>query len=360
MDPERSWLWLARVLGCAADNTADLLAVYGSAEAVLEHRFSEDFSPFLTPPQLARLQSLDPADCEGELAACRRLGVQLLYPGHPAYPAAFLAIPDQPALLYATGDPGCLAGRTLVGMVGSRRPSPYGVEAAARLGGELAAGGAVLVSGLADGLDSQAHAAALAAGQLTVGVLGCAIDKTYPAANRPLRASIERQGAVLSEYGPGAQTYPASFLQRNRLIAALGDGLLVVEARQKSGTMSTVRHALRYGRPVWAVPGSIFSPLSEGTNALLAAGQARAATRGADILEPLGLSAPAEKKARPAPAPTGDAGRVLALLGPAPKGLEQLKQESKLSAGALMAALTQLELAGRIDALAGRRYQRRG
>lgn len=360
MDPERCWLWLARVLGPAAENAGDLLAVYGDAETILNARFAEDFSAFLTPPQLDRLQSLDPADCDRELAACHRLGVQLLYPGHPDYPAAFLAIPDLPVLLYTTGEPGLLTDRILVGMVGSRRPSPYGVEAAARLGGEMARGGAVLVSGLADGLDSQAHAAALDAGELTVGVLGCAIDKTYPAANRVLRGRIERQGAVFSEYGPGAQTFAASFLQRNRLIAALSDALVVVEARHKSGTMSTVRHAERYGRPVYAVPGSIFSSLSEGTNALLAENRARAVCRGADVLEPLGLTAPAAAKSRRAPLPAGDAGRVLALLGPTPKGFEQLKQESTLSAGALLAALTQLELAGRIDALAGRRYQRRG
>ena len=90
MDPERCWLWLARVLGPAAENAGDLLAVYGDAETILNARFGEDFSAFLTPPQLDRLQSLDPADCDRELAACRRLGVQLLYPGHPDYPAAFL------------------------------------------------------------------------------------------------------------------------------------------------------------------------------------------------------------------------------------------------------------------------------
>ena len=221
-----------------------------------------------------------------------------------------------------------------------------------------------MVSGLADGLDSEAHKAALAAGGATVGVLGTAIDQTYPAVNRRLRAEMDRQGAVVSEYPPGTASYRDYFLQRNRLIAALSDLLCVVEARQRSGTMSTVHHAQRYGRPVYAVPGSIFSPMSEGTNALIAQGQAAPALSADGLLKALGLPTRSEPENAPAgtaaPAPLlAEDAALLEHIGARPVAFERLCAESGLGVGELLAGLTRLELAGQITALAGRRYQRR-
>lgn len=360
MDSACYWPWLAAALGYGAGGAAGLLEVYGTAQAVYESRFTEDLSPFLQPAQLARLQALEPEEFEGTLRACRAKGIQMLPLGSPCYPAAFMNMPDAPVVLYCTGEPAALSGGPYVGMVGSRRPSPYGVQAAAALGDALAGAGAVLVSGLADGLDGEAHRAAVRRHMPTVAVLGCAIDRTYPACNAPLRRQIEREGGVtVSEYGPGTASTPNYFLLRNRLIAALSDALLVVEARLKSGTMSTVRHAERYGCPVYAVPGSIFSPVSEGANALLAGGRAQAATCARDILGPLGLEEKDETRAVEPAALSAAAQKVLALIGARAQSLEELKCASDLDAGAVLAALTELELAGRVSALAGRRYQLR-
>ena len=167
-------------------------------------------------------------------------------------------------------------------MVGTRRPSAYGRQAAFDLSLAMAQAGAVIVSGLADGLDSEAHRAALQADRPTIAFLGTAIDKTYPAANAKLRTAIEKGGgAVCSEYPPGyTGRTTGTFLARNRLIAAQSEALCVAEARTRSGTLNTVHHAERLGRPVLAVPGSIYSALSEGTNELLRDPPRRAAVQG--------------------------------------------------------------------------------
>ena len=359
-DPRTYWLWLAAVLGPGCEHTGELLDVYGSAQEVYRVRAQEDFSPYMPKTACQRLLRSEPEDYQAVLDHCRSRGIAVLTPECEDYPAAFAYLPDLPLVLYCTGKPEVLNGRHTVGIVGSRRPSQYGVEACRTLGGEMARAGAVIVSGLADGLDGEAHRAAVQAGAATVGILGCPIDQTYPAGNRNLRIKMEQNGAVLSEYGPGAHTVGQRyvFLQRNRLIAALSEALCVMEARLKSGTLNTVHHAQRYAKPVYALPGSIFSPLSEGTNHLLAEGIARPLLHAADVLQELGLS----PKAAPGPvakstACSPDAKTVLALIGPVPKPLETLCEESGLSVGQILAALTELELAGKIIPLAGRRYQ---
>lgn len=359
-EPILYWLWLAWVLGPAPASGGELLALYGSAEGVFAARGQEDLSGLLGPAAAGRLldDTRPPASFAPLARRCEALGVRILCWNSPDYPAALAALPDAPPVLYCTGQlPPQDA--VYVGMVGSRRPSQYGMQAAQAIGEGLAGAGVVLVSGLADGLDSAAHRAALSRGMPTVAFLGTAIDKTYPACNRELRRQIEQTGAVLSEYPPGALSNQGYFLQRNRLIAGLSQALCVIEARQKSGTMSTVGHAQRYGVPVWAVPGSIFSPLSEGANALLASGGARALTGAAGLLAALGLAPPAGGGALAphSPPPDPEAQAVLRLLGPRPKGLEQLAAESGLPAGRLLAALTRLELSGRAAALAGRQYR---
>lgn len=364
MDDRLYWLWLAGVLGFASPQAGTLLDLYGDAENLWQARDSEDFSTLLGAKQRRRMETLAPEQFAPQLEACDKLGVTVLPYGDARYPLALLNLPDPPVVLYCTGDADALTRRARVGMVGSRRPSPYGAEAARTLADGLARAEVIVVSGLADGLDSEAHKAALAAGGATVGVLGTAIDQTYPAVNRRLRAEMERQGAVVSEYPPGTASYRDYFLQRNRLIAALSDLLCVVEARQRSGTMSTVHHAQRYGRPVYAVPGSIFSPMSEGTNALIAQGQAAPALSADGLLKALGLPTRSEPENAPAgaaaPAPLlAEDAALLEYIGARPVAFERLCAESGLGVGELLAGLTRLELAGQITALAGRRYQRR-
>ena len=264
-----------------------------------------------------------------------------------------------PLVLYCTGDPLWLNEPGAVGMVGSRRPTEYGLQAAADLGSGLAKNGAIIVSGLADGLDSAGHRAAVKENCPTIGVLGVPIDRTYPASNRELRKKIEQKGCVISEYPPeSGPVGPNGFLQRNRLIAALSSALVVVEAQEKSGTMSTVNHAERYGKPVFVVPGSIYSPNSAGTNALLREGRAKAVCKAGDLFGVLGLrGAAAPAAVRSAPDPMSETERrVLACIGPKAKGVEELGTASGLPTGLLLGTLMKLELAGRVTCLPGKRY----
>ena len=319
----------------------------------------QEFRQAAGPAAAKRAGQLVPEQFRALARRCAALRVCILPFDDPDYPLAFSRIPDMPLVLYCTGDPVWLNEPGTVGIVGSRKPTDYGLQAAADIGEALARSGALIVSGLADGLDSAGHRAAVKNGCPTIGILGVPIDRTYPAANVALRHTIEQNGCILSEYAPGESTPgPVGFLQRNRLIAALSSALLVVEAREKSGTMSTVSHAERYGKPVFAVPGSIYSPDSAGTNRLLHEGRARAACSGADLVQALGLQASAAPEAeirQPDPM-TDTERRVLACVGPQPLGVEELCVRSGLPTASLLSTLMKLQLTGRVTCLPGKRY----
>jgi DNA processing protein len=253
-------------------------------------------------------------------------------------PPLLRAIYDPPKQLYARGggDEELLS-RPAVAIVGARSCSPYGSQVARRLARELAGAGLVVVSGLARGIDGEVHRGALDAGGLTVGVLGCGIDRDYPAAHASLAARLRERGLVVSEYEPGVEPAPWRFPARNRIIAGLCPVTVVVEAREKSGALITADFALEEGREVLAVPGEITSPLSAGTNALLKLG-AGPCTCAADVLELFGLSA----EARTAPEVSETARSVLAAL---PAGADELVRATSLPAQSISVALAELELA---------------
>ena len=360
-DPLLCWLWLANTLGAGSSHAGRVLDVFGGAQEAWENRDSDAFRKAVGSPAFARANLPDntPAHYRAFARRCAARNIRILPYDDPDYPLAFSRIPDMPLVLYCTGDPLWLNEPGAVGMVGSRRPTEYGLQAAADLGSGLAKNGAIIVSGLADGLDSAGHRAAVKNGCPTIGILGVPIDRTYPAANVALRHTIEQNGCILSEYAPGESTPgPVGFLQRNRLIAALSSALLVVEAREKSGTMSTVSHAERYGKPVFAVPGSIYSPDSAGTNRLLHEGRARAACSGADLVQALGLQASAapEAETRQPDPMTDTERRVLACVGPQPLGVEELCVRSGLPTASLLSTLMKLQLTGRVTCLPGKRY----
>ena len=358
-DPLLCWLWLAHVMGPASSHAGRVLDAFGGAQEAWEARDTQEFRQAAGLAAAKRAGQLTPEQYHGLADRCRALGVRILPFDDPDYPLAFSRIPDMPLVLYCTGDPVWLNEPGAVGIVGSRKPTDYGLQAAADIGEALARNGAIIVSGLADGLDSAGHRAAVKNDCPTIAVLGVPIDRTYPAANAPLRRSIEQKGCVLSEYGPeNTSPGPVGFLQRNRLIAALASTLLVVEARVRSGTMSTVAHAERYGKPVFAVPGSIYSPDSAGTNRLLHEGRARAACSAQDLVEALGLraAAPLPPTARQ-PDPLSDTERrVLACIGPKPVGMEELCVNTGLPTAALLSTLMKLQLEGRVSCLPGKRY----
>ena len=360
-DPLLCWLWLANTLGAGSSHAGRVLDVFGGAQEAWENRDSDAFRKAVGSPAFARANLPDntPANYRAFARRCAARNIRILPYDDPDYPLAFSRIPDMPLVLYCTGDPVWLNEPGTVGIVGSRKPTDYGLQAAADIGEALARSGALIVSGLADGLDSAGHRAAVKNGCPTIGILGVPIDRTYPAANVALRHTIEQNGCILSEYAPGESTPgPVGFLQRNRLIAALSSALLVVEAREKSGTMSTVSHAERYGKPVFAVPGSIYSPDSAGTNRLLHEGRARAACSGADLVQALGLQASAapEAETRQPDPMTDTERRVLACVGPQPLGVEELCVRSGLPTASLLSTLMKLQLTGRVTCLPGKRY----
>lgn len=361
MDKKLAWLWLADAVGSGCQYARELLDLWPDPVELYEALHGMQTMPpaCLSDAAAEQLACTSPYDYEECMDHCLLTGVAVLTPDDGAYPARMRALPDLPLALYVTGDPACLNGRRYAGLVGTRRPDPYGRQAAYDLALAMAKAGVVIVSGLADGLDSAGHRAAVKNGCPTIGILGVPIDRTYPAANVALRHTIEQNGCILSEYAPGESTPgPVGFLQRNRLIAALSSALLVVEAREKSGTMSTVSHAERYGKPVFAVPGSIYSPDSAGTNRLLHEGRARAACSGADLVQALGLQASAAPEAeirQPDPM-TDTERRVLACVGPQPLGVEELCVRSGLPTASLLSTLMKLQLTGRVTCLPGKRY----
>jgi DNA processing protein len=260
------------------------------------------------------------------------------------FPERLRAIFDPPESLYVrgVGDLEFLA-RRAVAVVGARSCSPYGAQVARMLGRELAAAGLVVVSGLARGIDGEAHRGVLDAGGITVAVLGCGIDRDYPVSNAQLSRRIEETGLVVSEYEPGVEPAPWRFPARNRVIAGLCEAVVVVEARERSGALITADFAVDEGREVFAVPGEITAALSMGTNALLKLG-ATPLTSAQDVLDALGIEPPAAAAQTANVSPS--AAQVLELVREAPAGADELTARGVLDAGAISVALTELELAG--------------
>lgn len=292
------------------------------------------------------------------ITTVERLGIRVLTLSDAAYPERLHHLHDPPYCVFARGDPGLLA-RPVVGVVGTRRHTEYGGEMARMLAGGLSRAGVVVVSGLARGIDGLAHGASLAGG--TVAVLGCGVDVVYPREHARLQARIARQGLLVSEFLPGEPPDTYRFPQRNRLIAALARGIVVVEAGAKSGALSTARHAADLGRDIMAVPGRADRATSVGTNALIRDG-ARLVTGAGDVLEELGLTA-APQRAHVRGAGT-NVGRGLPAdplwhaLREEPRLLDDIAASAGLEPGRALAGLLALELEGHARQLPGRRFVR--
>ena len=263
----------------------------------------------------------------------------------PEYPPLLRELHDPPPGLFVRGSGGLeLLQRRAVAVVGARACSSYGSQIARLLGRELAAAGLVVISGLARGVDAEAHRGTLEFGGITVAILGCGIDRDYPAAHSQLAARICEHGFVVSEYAPGVEPAPWRFPARNRLIAGLSAAAVVVEARERSGALITADFALEAGREVFAVPGEITSALSNGTNALLRLG-ATPLTAAADVLEGLGI----EGRKKPTLEMGEQASQVLEVLDEGgAAGVDDLIRGTELDAAAVATALAELELAGAV------------
>jgi DNA processing protein len=351
-----------------------LLAAFGSAEGVL----SADPKALreVVGPAASTALSRPPEGLQDRLVAARAwlqgdaaagskdVGERyVLTLGDPAYPEALLQTADPPLWLFVQGQVQALNTRRSLAVVGSRRPTPQGADHARRFAAELGAAGWTVVSGLAQGVDGAAHEGALSCGATTVAVMGTGPDRIYPARHLKLARRIAAQGALVSEFPPGTPPLAQNFPQRNRIIAGLTRGTLVVEAALASGSLITARLAVEAGREVMAIPGAISSPQSQGCHALIKQGAQLVETLD-DILQALG-EAPVPPPGGAKPPAEGSTGAgpadiVLSALGHEVSSLDALADRTGMSTAALQARLLELELAGTVARLPGGRFQRRG
>ena len=293
-----------------------------------------------------------------EIERAKRQSVRILLRDDPAFPGILTQLPDPPPLLYMRGD---LRDRDdpAVAVVGSRHATCYGLEMARLLAGEIAAAGVTVVSGLARGIDREAHAAALDAGGRTLAFLGSGIDRIYPRECTELAERISCNGAILSEFPLGTPPLAGNFPVRNRLISGVARGTLVVEAAAFSGSLITARMALEQGREVFAVPGNATTGNALGPNSLIQQG-AKLVMRGRDVLEEIpGAPLPPEVP-EAEPEGTEEEERILRSLSPAdPLTLDELAGRTGMQAGPLLAALLKLEVEDRVRPLPGGRFTRK-
>ena len=339
------WLAISRVPYIGPARIERLLQTFGSLSTawsapVEELRVALE-SRALTELLAARSR-IDPVV---ELDRLGRLGIRAVYPGHPSYPPLLAEISGRPSLLYVRGE---LVARddTAVAIVGTRRATPYGRQAAERIAAELAEAGVTVVSGLARGVDAAAHRAAVDVGGRTIAVLGSGPDVIYPAEHRRLAEQILESGAILSEFPPGAKPDAQNFPARNRIVSGMTLGTLIVEAPARSGALITASFAADQGREVFVVPGSIFAESAEGTNALLRDG-ARLVRNGIDILEDLGLGVGRNPVATQSQIPLEENElRLYDALRNEARHIDELAEEAGLPVAAASALLLTMELKG--------------
>ena len=264
------WIWLAHLPGLSDRMKLALLQqfqdpeeIYFADSGAFDHvdGMSAEIKQALTDRDLSRSEKI--------LEACHKEQIHLLTFRDAAYPVRLKNIPDPPVLLYYRGVLPDFDGNPVIGVVGTRKASAYGLTTAKRMGYQIGRCGGILVSGMAYGIDSMAMSGALTAGAAVVGVLGCGADIVYPPSGKGLFRDTERYGCILSEFAPGTPPLAFHFPKRNRIIAGLSCGVLVVEAPEKSGALITARQALDQGRDVFAVPGNIDVPSLAGSNQLL-------------------------------------------------------------------------------------------
>lgn len=275
----------------------------------------------------------------------RDKGIWAVHPGHPGYPRFLAEISGRPSVLYLRGEL-TPADEAAVGIVGTRRSTPYGRQAAERIAGELAEAGVTVISGLARGVDGVAHRAALDAGGRTIAVLGSGVDIIYPAEHRQLAERMLDSGAIVSEQPPGAKPDAQNFPARNRIISGMSLGIVVIEAPMKSGALITASFAGDQGREVFVVPGNVFAPSSEGTNQLLRDG-ARIVRDGKDVLEDLGLgSRPAAVDIQQAMILSEREQRLRDAIRGEPRHIDELAEETGMPVAEVGALLFGMELNG--------------
>ena len=370
MEPDHylGWLALALTPGLGARMAGKLLREFGTPDAIFNASLTALEAQHLPAAVAQALHSRQPLSAASrELAQAQAAKCRLLTWDEPEYPQLLKEIYDPPPLFYVKGNAELL-NRHSIAIVGTRRPTPYGNQMAERLGRDLAAHGLVIVSGLARGIDSSAHKGALSSSRgSTVGVLGCGIDVIYPKENRKIFAEMEERGAIISEFPMGAFPGPQNFPIRNRVIAGMARGVVVVEGAQYSGSLITARLAMESSREVFAVPGNATQPVSFGPHQLIKQG-AKLVTSWEDVIEEL----PTPVRADLVPVDTASSAERASLaeqgLGPSEKALYALLQmdaarhvdelvvSSGLSSSEVLSALFELEMKGLVQQLPGKQF----
>lgn len=360
---QRAWLTLLHAQGLGARLFARLWAQIPDPQAILAQGPAMWRAAGLSEATCAALSQPDETRLKAAQAWLAHANHHLIPLDDPRYPAAFRELADPPPALFAIGDPELLQ-LPILTIVGTRHPTPSGALDARTFARDLASRGLVIASGLALGIDGEAHRGALEARGLTLAVVGTGVDRVYPARHRDLaHAIVKAGGLIVSEFPLGTPPHPGQFPQRNRLLAALGLGTLVIEAALKSGSLITARLAAEVGREVFALPGSIHNPMSRGCHALIRQG-ARLVESSQDILEELALQLPnfftmsstsgSEETVDLPP----EHARLLEAMGFAPVSVDTLVERCGLTAAEVSSILLILQLKGQIAPSPGGLYQR--
>jgi DNA processing protein len=357
-DETAYWIAISRVPHIGPARIERLVQRFGSLRAAWAAPPDRLRAVLESKPLAELLEARGRIEPRREAERLTALGIRATHPGHPDYPRLLAEISGRPPVIYLRGEL-TPADETCVAIVGTRRATPYGRQAAERIAAELAAAGVTVVSGLARGVDAAAHRAAIESGGRTIAVLGSGPDVIYPAEHRRLAEQVIASGAIISEQPPGAKPDAQNFPARNRIISGLSVGVVVIEAPVRSGALITASFAADQGRDVFVVPGSVFAPSSEGTNALLRDG-ARLVRDGADILEDLSLDARRETAALQRELPLDAAElRLLAAVGAEARHIDELAETAGLGAAETGALLLTLELKGLVRNHGAQFYVRR-
>ena len=357
------WIRLERSEGVGPDLARRLLAAFGLPGNIFGAGL--DALQAVAPKRIAQLlaQPAPPATqqlIEASLGWAEQPGNRILTLADADYPQALLNIPDPPILLYVRGRAELL-NRPALAVVGSRNASAQGQANAERFSAALSGAGLTIVSGLALGIDAAAHRGGLSHPAATVAVIGTGADRIYPARNRELAQRIVAQACLISEYPLGMPALAANFPRRNRIISGLARGVLVVEAAERSGSLITARMALEQGRDVFAIPGSIHSPLARGCHQLIRQG-ATLVESSDDILDEIGAwfaPAPVDTPVNVPARERAPEHALLCSIGHDPIHADALRERTQLDAATISAQLLELELQGRIEMLADGKWQRR-
>ncbi len=368
LDASLSWLALALTPGLASRLAGRVLNQFGSPDGVFSASLTSlegCHLPGAVAQAIFKKESFRRA--EKELAAVRKNGCRLVNWSEPEYPQSLLQIYDPPVLLYVRGDLAVL-NQHAIGIVGTRRPTYYGNQMAERLGRDLAERGLVIVSGMARGIDASGHKGACSAADgKAIGVLGTGIDVIYPKENKKLFEQVEQRGALITEFPTGSHPAPENFPVRNRIVAGLPLGVVIVEGAQYSGSLITARLAMEFGREVYAVPGNVTQPVSFAPNLLIKQG-AKLVASWEDVIEE--LPTPVRAELVPVDAPgaderaslvesslSGSASAIYALLtADDPKHVDEIVERSGLNSSDVLATLFDLEMKGIVRQLPGKQF----